>query len=107
MTRDIEYTQYCISPTTDKATINFEGVERAFASSAREWAERWTELTLYQTKGGKFVLERVGCSDLEGEIERRDYMVFRNQKRMIDRLDFSSLVEDIYSQIDVQEARVL
>lgn len=42
--------------------LTFNGVLLAEASSRRRDASRWTELRLYQTVGGSYVLEKIGRS---------------------------------------------
>ena len=42
--------------------IRFEGVELASSSSEYPGKPRWIEFTLYKTKGGHYVLYRVGRS---------------------------------------------
>lgn len=44
--------------------ITFMGRELASADSQYGDEKRWTELTLYMTSGGKYVLEKVGRSDV-------------------------------------------
>lgn len=44
-----------------ESDIMFEGKVVAFVSSdPEELGDRWTELTLYETRGGKFVAQSVG-----------------------------------------------
>lgn len=43
-------------------TIEFEGQRLAEVSSRRTGSPRWTELRLYRTQSGVFVLEKVGAS---------------------------------------------
>lgn len=43
-------------------TIEFEGERLAEVSSQRNGSPRWTELRLYRTTSGVFVLEKVGAS---------------------------------------------
>lgn len=46
----------------------------------------WTELTVYRTRGGKFVLRTVGRSTVDGEIDR-------NTAVIRDSLDESEVME--------------
>lgn len=45
-----------------RLVISFLGRELGHSSSARPGAPRWSELTLYQTAKGEFMLEKVGRS---------------------------------------------
>lgn len=54
----------------NNAVLTFEGVVLATTSSRRAGQNRWTELTLYKTDSGKYVIESIGKSDLDGETDR-------------------------------------
>jgi hypothetical protein len=51
-------------------TLVIEGELLAHASSRQGLAPRWTELTLYKTVSGRYVLAGVGKSALPGEVDR-------------------------------------
>lgn len=42
--------------------ITFDGEKLGFSSSERDGVPRWTEMTVYLTDGGSYVLEKVGRS---------------------------------------------
>lgn len=59
--------------------LQFDGVLLGAVSSKRETSSRWSEINLYRTEGGSYVMEKVGrsivthvpgCSDIIGEIPR-------------------------------------
>jgi hypothetical protein len=59
--------------------ITFTGQRLGFISSQRDGNPRWTEMSVYKTDGGTYVLEKVGkslvmhwpgCPDIKGEIPR-------------------------------------
>jgi hypothetical protein len=59
--------------------ITFDGVLLGFVSSQRTGNPRWTEMSIYKTTGGTYVLEKVGrstvthmpgCPDIVGKIPR-------------------------------------
>lgn len=62
-----QYQEVRLPRDTDKDMV-FEGRLIAEVSSdPANLGDRWTELALYQTKGGKFVAYSVGKSNLPGE----------------------------------------
>lgn len=59
--------------------LTFSGIILGSATSQKPKSARWTELTLYKTIGGSYVLEKIGrslvthmpgCPDIIGEIPR-------------------------------------
>lgn len=50
--------------------IKFCGEEIAAASSNTHSNFRWSELTLYKTKGGKFICQEIGVTCVDGETDR-------------------------------------
>lgn len=54
----------------DGRNITFTGEELAHASSDYAGKVRWIEFTLFRTRGGSYVLHRVGRSRKEGETDR-------------------------------------
>jgi hypothetical protein len=51
-------------------TLRIEGQQLAHASSRQGQAPRWTELTLFRTDSGRYVLAGVGKSAVPGEVDR-------------------------------------
>lgn len=51
--------------------LRFLGWEVAHSSSARPGVERWSELTLYRTAGGEYILQKVGRSTIAHDPECR------------------------------------
>ena len=51
-------------------TLRIEGAFLAHASSRQGEAPRWTELALYRTDSGRYVLAGVGKSAVAGEVDR-------------------------------------
>lgn len=43
-------------------SLEFTGVQLAAASSENEYVQRWTEIEVYKTQAGKFVVHRAGVS---------------------------------------------
>lgn len=50
--------------------LRFTGTQIASASSHEPGKDRWTELTLYRTTTGRYVLHEEGLSDVDGEEDR-------------------------------------
>jgi hypothetical protein len=52
-------TEYTL-PGSDGRTVQFTGVLLSTASSQRPDALRWTEISIYRTQAGKYVIHKVG-----------------------------------------------
>jgi hypothetical protein len=50
--------------------IRFEGVLLGESSSHRSGKDRWIEISIHKTNGGKYVVAGTGCTSVEGETER-------------------------------------
>lgn len=63
----------CVVRRDGARDLAFEGTVLATASSRRQYGKdntRWTEMTLYRLKSGKYVLAVVGRTLWQGEIDR-------------------------------------
>lgn len=69
-----------------RRTLNFDGDLIAEASSWVEGKPRWTELKLYRTTGGNYVLSRCGASALKGETNRERAEVCERPGGVVDLL---------------------
>lgn len=54
----------------EEREIRFVGEILGSASSFRDDKERWIEMTIYRTRGGKYVVAGVGKTTVQGETER-------------------------------------
>lgn len=62
---------------TGGTDVEFEGDELARVSSRKsEDQTRWTELALYRTKSGRYVVQNIGRSVVAGELDRSGFEVF-------------------------------
>lgn len=69
--------------------LRFEGVPLADVSSQTNQGpdqSRWTEIRIYRTKGGKYVVVVVGRTQWQGEHDRRAAYVCEGKKGVIDAL---------------------
>lgn len=68
--------------------LSFEGTELGFASSQHpgRQKDRWQELRIYRTRGGKYVLENIGQTAIEGEAVKSRGKVIDDAKSLIDAL---------------------
>jgi hypothetical protein len=57
--------------------IAFTGTLLADVSSRIDSAERWTEIRIYRTDSNKYVVEQVGKSIVEDEVDRRKVHIVR------------------------------
>ncbi|WP_334656711.1 hypothetical protein [Sphingomonas panaciterrae] len=60
--------------------VHFEGKRIGFytTQSERRPKDRWTELALWETRGGAWIAEQVGRTSREGEQAIRDALVIEN-----------------------------
>jgi hypothetical protein len=50
--------------------MRFEGVLLGASSSARPGKDRWIEMSIHKTNGGKYIIAGVGKTNVQGETER-------------------------------------
>lgn len=53
----------------DSRELHFIGTKLADVSSAAPKKRRWIEIRLYRTTGGNYIVERVGCTKVSGEVQ--------------------------------------
>lgn len=53
----------------DRRTIIFKGVKLATVSSERDGVQRWTDIDIYRTDAGRYVVNRVGVSVVAHSID--------------------------------------
>lgn len=82
----------------------FRGTQLAWVSSGNHDAPRWTELTVYRTEGGKYVCERVGCTEVEGEKDRCSGAVSDDIDGVIKFFKFGSLSKALYKKAGIETA---
>jgi hypothetical protein len=71
----------------DGNPITFEARELGHASSKRQQRQpRWMEMTIFQTRGGSYVLEIVGMSNVPGDVTKQRAHVFENPGDVIDKM---------------------
>jgi hypothetical protein len=81
------------------ADLRFEGEQIASASSHHfegPQNTRWTELTLYKTKGGRLVCSKTGCTRWLGERTRHSAHVVDNEAALVGVLGYGWLAKDLY-----------
>jgi hypothetical protein len=54
----------------DGREIRFHGDRLGYASSHWAGKNRWIEMSIYKTRGGKYVIAGVGCTNVPGEVQR-------------------------------------
>lgn len=50
--------------------IRFEGALLGSSTSARPGKDRWIEISIHKTNGGKYIISGVGKTEVQGETER-------------------------------------
>lgn len=99
-----ECAEYFVERDNDRP-IRFQGTVFAFAESSSNPANddaysgsegRWTELTLFKTKGGKFICQQVDCSIRTGERFRYKGQVCDTADQVMDFFGFGRLAKRLY-----------
>ena len=99
---------FVIERDGDRA-IRFTGELIATAASSPDTASssysrstgRWTELRLFRTKGGKFVCERVGYSQWQGEHDRHEAAVVATEAAVIEFFGLGWLAKALYAEAGI------
>lgn len=91
---DDEYREYHIE-ATHTPSRKFRGKLLASASTWREGADRWKEMRLYETEGGRWVLHSIGHTTIEGETTFHSAIIFKVFDKLRTRLGQSSLGMDL------------
>lgn len=86
----------------DESTLVFRGVRRAHVSSYRAGAKRWTELALWQTRGGNCIAAEVGCTEVPGETTRSQAWVCKSREDLFKRLGKGPLARELYRNAGVE-----
>lgn len=88
----------------------FDGDLIAHADSHTPDKDRWTELNLYRTTVGSYVVEALGCTRLPGEITRRRLTVVVNAAQIITTLHphrhLSYVARDLLARAGVVDSDV-
>ena len=88
-----------------EADLRFTGVKLAHESSRKPDGpsnSRWTEITLYRTDSGKYVVERVAISVWEGENDKLEGFVCDDHQAVIDVLGHGWVSKEIYNQAGIE-----
>lgn len=92
------------------ADLRFEGEQIASASSHHFEGPRnirWTELSLYRTKGGKLVCSETGCTRWQGERTRHSAHVVDNEEALVGVLGYGWLAKDLYASAGIDFAKYI
>ncbi len=63
--------------------LTFTGVKLADQTSHTPGKAQWTELRLYRTDTGRYVIQAVGRSELPGQVDRHTVTVVDNPEAMV------------------------
>ena len=82
--------------------VKFNGERIGFASSADPYgSNRWTELRLYKTAGGKFVCQSAGLTRWQGEQGRYLTQVCETEKEVIEFFKYTRLAKELYEEANI------
>lgn len=90
----------------DKRPLKFEGTTVA-SVDIRDFdcwdagAPRWTELFVYRTRGGKFILRSANMSSEKGEVERNKAIILDtlDERKVMDFFEQFWLSKELYAEL--------
>jgi len=94
--RDIKSTGETIASVSSSASNAHSGYSGSTG--------RWTELTLYRTKGGKYICEQIGYTQWEGEKTRYSGCVCETIDQVVEFFGTKWLSKDLYENADIEVA---
>lgn len=94
-----------LKSTNSTVVIEFVGRKVGMVSS-RGSKPRWTELHGYITEGGNYVVEKIGMSDIEGEMKRVTVYNFRTLESMMNKIGTGSLALDLYQVMGIEQPTI-
>ena len=68
---------------------------------------RWTELALYRTGSGKYVVSQVGNSTVEGEVTRYRTYVADSESELVEKVGYGWLAKNLYDLVGISHAKSL
>lgn len=104
--------QYTVERDGARA-LKFTGEELASARSHADQAMgsswsgsvgRWTELTLYKTKGGKYVCEKIERTQWQGERDRYSGATCDSTEEVMEFFGHGWLAKELYYNADIDDA---
>ena len=101
-----DFKEYTLYPTNDQPDFRFVGKRLAYVTSERDGRRNWTELTAYQTRGGKWVVEKVGATSNEDQERFVTVLIFDDQETMTAKMGFGHLNERLYRKLGFTEVYI-
>lgn len=98
-----------IQLTRDHDTdIRFKGRKLGFASNFSYYglhSRRWTELTLYQTQGGKLICQRVSRTKSARDPHAKTLYIADSEQELLDKVGYSNLAKTLYELTNIDHAK--
>jgi plasmid replication initiation protein len=66
--------------------VRFEGTKLADVSSRSNSGGRWTEITIFRTKGGRWIAQIVGRTQWQGEHDRHAVKIVETEAELVEAL---------------------
>lgn len=63
---------------------------------------RWTVLALYQTRGGAYICEQIGCTDVTGEVERYSAHIASDTDGVLGFFGQGWLAKELYAVLGIK-----
>lgn len=92
----------------DDTDIRFKGRKLGSVSNFSYYglhSQRWTELTLYQTQGGKLVCQQVNRIKSAREPQVKTLYVVNSEKELFNKVGYSNLAKTLYELTNIDHAK--
>ena len=101
---DTEIETYTVERDNER-DITFTGERIGFGTSRTPYKDdRWTELSLYKTKGGKFVCSEIGYTKWQGEQTRYKAEVCETTEEVVEFFGHGWVSKELYSDAGIDTA---
>lgn len=99
--------KHTIAPTNGRPKVQFEGELLAAVNGRRNNSDRWAELKAYKTNGGKWIIEQIGHTLIEGEQTFVDFFVFDSESDMTAKIGSGRLAEKLWMKLGIETITIL
>lgn len=98
---------YRLQPTFGtRPAVEFSGTLVAQASTDRPEVNHWTEVSVYRTEGGSYVLEQIGKTRIPGQKDFVDVFIFGSIEDLQAHMGDTRLAVDVYAQMGIDTIHV-
>ncbi len=92
-----------ITPTDGRPAVVFEGLLVASVDTQRPNSGRWTEIDIFRTRRGRYVIAQIGVSTIPGDQCFCSIEVSKSLQAISEHLGYSKLAAKIYANLNIEE----